>query len=865
MAGYVFFKDTKSMLNRTCAILISCFSIWNFIDIFSPVNKLTVDTALLFQNISSIGWISFSSIFLCFAMLFAGKGNLLKKKWFLFLIFILPAIILYKQWTNGVTGQPMLRYYGWEFVWADTIWAYLFISYYILFSIAAIYIIFHHGIKTKNLLEKNQSRIIVATILISLILGTTTDVILPLLNIKGPPQMADVIILIFAGGMIYAIVKYKFLSITPAIAAENIISTMEEFLVLSDREGNIINVNNAVLDTLKFEQNELKGKSYEILFSESNINNSLLENISRDEIIKNREGELISSEAEKIPVIFSCSPLREKDGEIRGIVFIARDISERKKYEEVLKISEEKFRNLVETTSDIIWETNEAAQFTYVSPQVENILGYKQDELIGHLPFEFMSANEAAKIKKRSDEIIALKMPYDGLININLHKDGHQVIFETSGVPILDADNNLLGYRGIDRDITEREMAEEKLRQAHAGLEVQIKKRTAELALVNENLKNDIIQRRHTEEQLMNAQQLNLATINAINEWVYMVDREMNIIMMNDNTIETLSKHGIVANNYQGKNITDVLKFISEKELQEYEEVFSTGKMTFTEETTTINNELFITETKKIPIFDGDLVSHVVTTVYDITKLRIAEQEIVHALEKEKELNSIKSRFLNVITHEFRTPLAGILSGVQLIEKFGHKWNEEKKSNTFKGIYGAINYTNFLLDDVSLIGKDESGKLNFYPRKFNIEEFSRQINNEILVIFGTSIPVDLTIDLINREVVADPSLLRHILTNILSNAIKYSIEGGRVEFQIKEEDMNQVAFIITDHGIGIPASDIQYIAEPFFRATNAEKIKGTGLGLTIVKRCIEMHNGSFEINSRENEGTTIRIVIPFTE
>ncbi|MBA4323465.1 MAG: hypothetical protein C0408_11670, partial [Odoribacter sp.] len=291
-----------------------------------------------------------------------------------------------------------------------------------------------------------------------------------------------------------------------------------------------------------------------------------------------------------------------------------------------------------------------------------------------------------------------------------------------------------------------RKQVEENLILAHAGLEEQIKKRTAELARVNEDLTDDIIQRRLAEEQLLNAQQLNIATINAINEWVYMVDRDMKLVMMNDNAINALRELGIRAENYLGKKLTQVLKFISEKELQEYETVFSTGKETFTEESTTVKNQLFITETKKIPIFDNDRVVHVVTTVYNITKLREAEKEISRALEKEKELNIIKSRFLNVVTHEFRTPLAGILLSVQLIEKFGKKWDEEKISKTFQGIYGSIRYTNFLLDDVSLIGKDESGNIGLIPEKLDIEEFCRQISNDIQVIFGDGIPVELTVD-----------------------------------------------------------------------------------------------------------------------
>ena len=162
---------------------------------------------------------------------------------------------------------------------------------------------------------------------------------------------------------------------------------------------------------------------------------------------------------------FSAWPVI-KHGEVIGIEGFILDVTENIITEENLKISEVKFRNLVETTNDIIWETNLEDLYTYINPRVEKILGYKPEEMISHSPFEFMSRDEAEKIKKRSCEIIASKKSFEDLVNINLHKDGHQVILETSGVPVFDDNNKLIGYRGIDRDITERKISEKKLKES---------------------------------------------------------------------------------------------------------------------------------------------------------------------------------------------------------------------------------------------------------------------------------------------------------------------------------------------------------------------------------------------------------------
>jgi len=155
-----------------------------------------------------------------------------------------------------------------------------------------------------------------------------------------------------------------------------------------------------------------------------------------------------------------------KNGKLIKMFGVNQDITNQKQAEDALHESEVKYRNLVETSSDIIWETNMEGKYTYVNPKSENILGYKSDEVIGHSPFEFMPSDEAIKIKKISDKIIASKKPFEGLININLNKDGREVIFETSGVPYFDEKNTLLGYRGVDRDITERKQAEEAIKES---------------------------------------------------------------------------------------------------------------------------------------------------------------------------------------------------------------------------------------------------------------------------------------------------------------------------------------------------------------------------------------------------------------
>jgi len=175
---------------------------------------------------------------------------------------------------------------------------------------------------------------------------------------------------------------------------------------------------------------------------------------------------------------------------------------ERKQMEEALKDSEERFRNLVETTSDWIWEVDENAVYTYVSPRIRDILGYEPEEILDKTPFDLMPPEESRRVADIFGPIVASRKPFECLENTNLHKDGQPVVLETSGVPIFDDEREFRGYRGIDRDITERKRAEEELEKHREHLEELVKERTAELTKTNEHLRQQIEERKRAEDAL---------------------------------------------------------------------------------------------------------------------------------------------------------------------------------------------------------------------------------------------------------------------------------------------------------------------------------------------------------------------------
>jgi PAS domain S-box-containing protein len=192
-----------------------------------------------------------------------------------------------------------------------------------------------------------------------------------------------------------------------------------------------------------------------------------------------------------------------KDGRrIIGILGIDLDITDQKKMELALRESQQRYRALVETTSDFIWEVDENAIYTYCSPKVKDILGYSPDQVLGRTPFDFMPDDEAKRVAGLFQEIINRRKAFAGLENVNRHKAGHEVVLETSGIPLFDDNGKFVGFRGIDRDITKRKRAESALEKLNEELERRVEERTVELMETNRQLKKEIDERNQVEDEL---------------------------------------------------------------------------------------------------------------------------------------------------------------------------------------------------------------------------------------------------------------------------------------------------------------------------------------------------------------------------
>jgi PAS domain S-box-containing protein len=241
--------------------------------------------------------------------------------------------------------------------------------------------------------------------------------------------------------------------------------------------------------------------------------------------------------------------------------------------------------------------------------------------------------------------------------------------------------------------------------------------------------------------------------------------------------------------------------------------------------------------------------------------LRQRESELQRALGKERELNELKSRFLSMASHEFKTPLSTVLSSVELIELYEEREQQPKREKHIGRIKNAVHELTEVLNDFLSLSKLEQGKVTVMPRLIDLQAIiSTSIeSSEGQLKPGQKIMLDLSDT--PKRIVSDPKLLRHVLINLISNAAKYSSPG--VEINIKTGMQDGQCFIrVTDHGIGIPAEDQAHLFDRFFRARNVENVKGTGLGLNIVNHYVELLEGKIEFESKLGEGSTFTILLP---
>lgn len=254
--------------------------------------------------------------------------------------------------------------------------------------------------------------------------------------------------------------------------------------------------------------------------------------------------------------------------------------------------------------------------------------------------------------------------------------------------------------------------------------------------------------------------------------------------------------------------------------------------------------------------------SGVIWAFLDITERKKSEEDTREALEQQRALNELRTRFVAMTSHEFRTPLSGILSAEELLRHYGSRLPESEKIEILDSIAAGVTRMTRMLDRVLLLGKADAQMLEFEPHSLDLRALCQQLVEEARMQQPDSLcelRLDYTAGL--GQGLYDEKLLRHIFSNLLSNAVKYSPLGGLVQFHVRSEQ-DMVVMEVADEGIGIPEDELPHLFESFHRASNVGTIQGTGLGLAIVRNAVDIHGGRIDVRSSAGSGTTFTVRLP---
>ena len=613
-----------------------------------------------------------------------------------------------------------------------------------------------------------------------------------------------------------------------------------EGLLVANKEGSIIMVNPRACEMFGYTKNELIGKEIDLLVPDS----------LRKKHEKHREGYHKKPKQRSMGAGMDLQG-RKKDGttfpieislnyfqneEEMLVMALLTDITERKKADQQLALTLKEFADykIALDEAAIVAITDQKGIIKHANDNFCKISKYSREELIGQDHRIINSGHHSKEFIRNLWTTIANGKIWKGELK-NKAKDGTIYWVDTTIIPFLDEAGKPYQYVAIRADITERKLMDTKILQLNNELEKRVEERTEEL---------------RESEKLYSA-----IARNYPNGTISVFDKELRYVFVEG---KELFKIGVTSKDLIGTHYLDRLpKDIGTNIEKHLRDVFK-GKSTSFEFEYRNNHYLM----NAVPLTDtkGN-VDEILVVEQNVTKQKKAEIEIRKSLEKEKELNELKSRFVSMASHEFRTPLSTILSSVSLVQKYDKPENEDKRDKHINRIKSSVTNLTGILNDFLSLDKLEAGKVENHPVEFDIVEFANEMAEEMQTGAKKDQHIQYKHSGKNRIVVIDRHILKNILHNLLSNAIKYSGEEAAITFNTLTDKKN-LKIEITDKGIGIPEEEQQHLFERFFRAKNALNIGGTGLGLNIVKKYTQLLNGEISFVSNAGEGTTFALEIP---
>lgn len=500
------------------------------------------------------------------------------------------------------------------------------------------------------------------------------------------------------------------------------------------------------------------------------------------------------------------------------------EIEQRKAAEKSLKNSEEKYRRIIDNIQLGLLEVDNDEIIKHANKPFLGLTGYELEEVVGKKASDLLLDEESRSIVAKQNE--SRKDGSSGSYEIKIKdKKGNDRWAIISGAPNYDKDGNVIGSIGIHLDIT----AEKALREENTFKTNQLEKlfeRSLD-GLISINSKGEVF------------------------EWspqaskIFGYSKEE---MMGSKLSDTIIPH--VHRDGHENGMKNYLKTGHGPVLNTRIEIIGMRK----------SGEVFPIELTVFPL-EHEKNKYFTAFVRDITEIKESKENMEKALERQKELNNMKSQFISMTSHELRTPLTTIRSNTELLNyQLDHpeKLKHEKLKKNVGRIENNVDRLNQLINNILMIGKLDSDKIPFDPRPINVYDF---IKENILPDFESrNQPILCEQDGEPYKVNLDDQLFRHIMTNLLENAVKYSPEGKPPLIKLVFDKSLEIH--VVDYGIGIPEEEIPKLFDTFFRASNVDNIQGTGLGLSIVKQFVKIHKGDISVNSEVGKGSTFTLNFP---
>ncbi|NEP18367.1 MAG: PAS domain S-box protein [Leptolyngbya sp. SIO4C1] len=521
------------------------------------------------------------------------------------------------------------------------------------------------------------------------------------------------------------------------------------------------------------------------------------------------------------------------------------EITERKQAEAALRENERRFRAIFNQTFQVSGLLNPQGYVLEMNQTALEFAGLQRADALGLQLWQTPAwqASAAAQAQLKDAIAAAAEGKFVRYETDVLDRDGQLTTLDFSLKPTLDEAEQVVLLLFEGRDISDYKRAEADLKALHDKLENQVKTRTIQFIEVTERLKQE-------ENALLASYATNRALLNAIPDPMFRISQEG--IFVN---FKKPKQYSLPFDPEQclHRHLADVLPQSAAAELQTcIDQALATG------ETQLLEFQLSVNQYEARVATSAE--AEVMVIVRDITERKRSEAEIRRALERERELNEMKTRFVSMTSHEFRTPLTTILSSAELIEHYSGPEEKEKQLKYLRKIQTATQHMTELLNDVLLINQAEAGKTEFNPQSLELTQFCQEIVEELQVTTQMH-DLQLRSQLPAQPLLCDRKLMRHILTNLLANAINYSPSGGDIQITLLQT-ADTIELKVQDSGIGIPPETQATLFDSFVRGSNVGTISGTGLGLAIVKKSVELHQGSISCDSTVGVGTTFTVRFP---